>query len=328
MHTPHVNNFSLAKYKFILQATTKIILPPFAGSSLRTAFSEIFQKISCTKSNSRVCAHCESRNDCIYFQIFENSGEFGALQLNRFKTPPKPFIFEPPMNFKSQIYEKQQEFECNLLLIGRAIPEFARFVTAFRQMGEKGFGVRQGTFFLKEVIGQHLISNSSQRVYSEASGLTGETDLTFQLNDLLQTFQPPRSKLNCVRIEFLTPTRIKSSGAFGSPFNFKLFIQTLLTRISNIAYNYCDQTRALNFRRLVDLAQPVKVVTDHVPRRQEPRFQAQDDLEMFLGGYVGEITYAGDLAPFWPWLKVGEVIHVGKNSAFGLGQYQVYAVEK
>lgn len=327
MHTPHVNNFSLAKYQFILQATTKIVLPPFAGSSLRTAFSEIFQKNTCTQPNSSVCTHCENRNDCTYFQMFENSGEFGALQLNRFKTPPKPFIFEPPMNFKSQIYERKQEFGCNLLLIGRAIPEFPQFVTAFKQMGERGFGVRQGTFFLKEVIGQHLLSNSSQRVYSDATGLTGETDFTFQLNDLLQTYQLPHSKLNRVHIKFLTPTRIKSSGAFGSPFNFKVFVQTLLTRISNIAYNYCDQTRSLNFRHLVDLAQPVKVVTENVPRRQEPRFQAQDELEMFLGGYVGEITYAGDLAPFWPWLKVGEIIHVGKNSAFGLGQYLVSAVE-
>ncbi|MBN2088843.1 CRISPR system precrRNA processing endoribonuclease RAMP protein Cas6, partial [candidate division KSB1 bacterium] len=50
-------------------------------------------------------------------------------------------------------------------------------------------------------------------------------------------------------------------------------------------------------------------------------------LKMFLGGYLGKIVYQGDLSQFWPWLKVGELIHVGKNCAFGLGKFTVSGIE-
>jgi CRISPR/Cas system endoribonuclease Cas6 (RAMP superfamily) len=42
-----------------------------------------------------------------------------------------------------------------------------------------------------------------------------------------------------------------------------------------------------------------------------------------LSGFVGEVTYRGDLEPFIPLLLLGEYIHVGKNAAFGNGWYQL-----
>jgi CRISPR/Cas system endoribonuclease Cas6 (RAMP superfamily) len=46
---------------------------------------------------------------------------------------------------------------------------------------------------------------------------------------------------------------------------------------------------------------------------------------MALGGFVGRVTFEGDLTPWWPLLQVGEVLHVGKGTAFGLGKYRMEA---
>ena len=43
---------------------------------------------------------------------------------------------------------------------------------------------------------------------------------------------------------------------------------------------------------------------------------------MKMGGFVGEITFEGDIEPFMPILKAGEVLHVGKGTGFGLGKYK------
>jgi CRISPR/Cas system endoribonuclease Cas6 (RAMP superfamily) len=42
-----------------------------------------------------------------------------------------------------------------------------------------------------------------------------------------------------------------------------------------------------------------------------------------MGGLVGKVTYEGDLTDYLPLLALGELIHVGKGTVFGNGQYEI-----
>lgn len=44
---------------------------------------------------------------------------------------------------------------------------------------------------------------------------------------------------------------------------------------------------------------------------------------MKLGGFLGEVIFAGNFGLFWPYLSLGEYVHVGKGSSFGLGKYEI-----
>ena len=44
---------------------------------------------------------------------------------------------------------------------------------------------------------------------------------------------------------------------------------------------------------------------------------------MRMGGLVGSVTFEGKLAPFYPFLEAGEIIHAGKGTSFGLGRFRI-----
>ena len=44
---------------------------------------------------------------------------------------------------------------------------------------------------------------------------------------------------------------------------------------------------------------------------------------MKYGGFIGEVTFEGDLTPFVNMIKLGEHLHVGKYYTFGLGRYEI-----
>ncbi len=49
-----------------------------------------------------------------------------------------------------------------------------------------------------------------------------------------------------------------------------------------------------------------------------------------MGGVVGSVTYeaptANVLAPYWPLLRAGQWVHVGKGCVMGLGKYRISRV--
>ncbi len=53
------------------------------------------------------------------------------------------------------------------------------------------------------------------------------------------------------------------------------------------------------------------------------RYSARQETRLKMGGFVGRATFEGELGEFLPYLRLGELIHVGKGTSFGLGQYRI-----
>ncbi|MCI0515764.1 CRISPR system precrRNA processing endoribonuclease RAMP protein Cas6 [candidate division KSB1 bacterium] len=326
MVVPSIQNFSIAKYQITLITTSVLNLPPLASSTFRGAFSQNLKKITC-RTATPACNKCDARIDCAFYLLCENSGEFSSLQLDRFKNPPKPFIFEPPVNINPQNIEKGEKLHINLVLVGRAIQHFPLFIRVFKEMGMTGIGNGRGKFYIKEIWSENPVKNFRIQSYSNENGQSVNASSSFTLQEFLRMNMAPAKFIKKIQIDFLTPTRFKSSNTHISPLNFGTFLQTLLTRISNMAYSYCNQRQPLNFRDLVKLAKTIEILTEKHEWQDIRRFQMpENDIEIFQGGYIGRVIYQGDLTPFWPWLKVGETLHIGKNCAFGLGRYSIVEI--
>ena len=71
-------------------------------------------------------------------------------------------------------------------------------------------------------------------------------------------------------------------------------------------------------------AEKIKTVADSTRWVESSRYSRRREVTHDLSGFVGEVTFEGELGPFVPYLKLGEYLHVGKNAVFGNGWYDDY----
>jgi hypothetical protein len=91
-----------------------------------------------------------------------------------------------------------------------------------------------------------------------------------------------------------------------------------------LCYFHCGQPVSPdNLRELIAAAESVQAKDSTLRWRDWQRYSTRQKVQMKLGGLVGTVTYEGDLCPFLPFLRAGELTHVGKATSFGLGKYSL-----
>ena len=320
-------NFRVAKYRFELKALTKIRLPSYKGSTFRGAFGRMFRRICCS-TREEECGGCLVKATCPYAYIFETQQDVGGalasacdplnrgLKIKRYRNLPRPFVLEPPLDPKEKIEEGEQ-FSFGLVLIGRGMDFLPYFLVTFKELGSTGIGRGRGEFLLESVSALFRDGRQAQ-VYSCQDQMVHNHDCSFTLVD----FVDGKSAARCT-IEFLTPARLRSEGSLGSQVDFHSFFSRLLERLQALSIFHCGGPVEVDHLALKQLARSVRTESSSLYFQDWTRYSSRQKTRMQLGGYKGQITYSGDLAPFLPFLRMGQYVHVGKNTTFGLGQYRL-----
>ena len=79
----------------------------------------------------------------------------------------------------------------------------------------------------------------------------------------------------------------------------------------------------LDFKSLIEKSYEVKVKKSNLRWFDWERYSNRQETKMMMGGFKGPITFEGEFELFLPFLLLGEYIHVGKGTSFGLGKYQI-----
>jgi hypothetical protein len=127
-----------------------------------------------------------------------------------------------------------------------------------------------------------------------------------------------------ITLNFLTPTRLKRQKRWvweGPP--FEILVRSLLSRTSSLSYFHCGQRLEVDFRGLIDRAVEAQIVRNDTHWEDWQRFSGRQKQNIKMGGLMGKVTYQGDLQEYLPLLALGELIHVGKGTVFGNGQYEI-----
>ncbi len=315
----NAEHFTLLKVRFYLKAAETVVLNNFKGFTLRGGFGNIFKKIACIDF-SRECGECILRNKCVYAYIFETPFPENLIDKIPFQMayPPRPYIIEPP--FDSQIiFNSADEFYFDLVLIGKSIEYLPYFIFAFEELGKRGIGRGKGKYRLLKVEGM-----DGQVIYQEGGLQDKFIFLTFQ--DILNRYRHCENPSNAdcqITIRFVTPARFVLKDELKREVNFKEFITNLLRRISLLSIFHSNKELVFDYLGLLDDAQMIEVKNEEWDWCDLARYSRRQGRRIATGGLLGEVTFFGNLLIFLPFIELGEYIHIGKQTSFGLGKYEI-----
>ena len=216
------------------------------------------------------------------------------------------------------VYAPGQELSFNLVLVGRANDYLPYFVYAFEELGKMGIGKGRGRYRLT------AISDLDGSVY-DCRTRTLRPGETVALPVLADNGETGKDGEREVSITFLTPARIVYGRRLVSDLEFKVLVTSLLRRLLLLGHFHCNQNGGgWDHKAMIGRAEKVEKVQDSLSWRDWERYSGRQKTRMKMGGLVGTVTYRGEIEPFLSLLRAGEVLHVGKGTAFGLGKYRLH----
>jgi hypothetical protein len=302
----------VARYRLEFTVETPLHLSAYAGSTLRGAFGRALRTASCM-TKQKTCDGCPLLATCPYAIVFETrppTAKEHALQ--KFSQVPHPYVIEPPQ-WGERNYAPGETLDFHLVLAGRAFDQLALIVWAFFKAFQRGVGRGDGTARLLRIV--HEGAKGETVVLDEPQGCIAEHDIAVP---------PAPTSGESVTLRFTTPLRLQTEGrrATAAEYTARRLLMALVRRIALMSEFHGHGPLAFDFAQLASHAETLQSVKN-LRWRDWQRYSNRQQQKMALGGVIGSWTLDGDLAPFMPFLHLGQWLHVGKEAAFGLGGYHL-----
>jgi hypothetical protein len=313
-----------ARYRFHWRVTTPLQLPPYASSTLRGVFGHALRHLACL-TRAASCKGCALLANCPYPRLFEPQR---VPQLQHHKTPGMPasapalapYAIETPFTATGAVqYSRHgpgEQYSFDMVLMNpAAINQLPLIIAAWQRAFALGVGPQRGRAEL--VLVEHLAAAESNPVCSATRSQIQCHDTTVAV--------PPFLQAENVKLQLLTPLRIEQQGKLikAQDMTAGIFLRHLIRRVSF----HASEQQAEAFR-LADIHQ-FNALADQVHEGERclhwhdwERYSSRQDQKMKLGGLIGHWQLLDVPPALLTFIYLGQWLHVGKECAFGLGQYR------
>jgi len=290
-----MSNLNISRYRIKFQANQHIHLPAYAGSALRGAFGHALKHIAClTASLNRGQCKCQPVASCLYRRIFDPAKQNLTLQ-DRLQDVAPPFVIEAH-SLPTEILDGQ-EAHFYMTLLG----DFVHSQQIMIQLAwQRALAVGLGHY--------------------QNQGEAQSQLLSFEFCDRPQLNWQTQSEL---KLQFLSHARIQHHGEILTVHNFDPMIlcRSVVRRYLTLSEVYSEQDLSTDLVK--SLYADVKNVQGeyHVDQMKWSRWSNRQKQRMQMDGLLGEIKLNHVSEQLAEILYLGQWLHVGKGSVFGLGQY-------
>jgi len=335
-----IRGLQLAKFTLKLRIIEKIILPEYKGSTFRGVLGWQLRKILCCNPESSDCTACLLSLKCLYNYLFSPPLPPDTQFYTIPPVIPEPIVLEPPLT-PQRTFSAGDTMEVGLALIGKGIEYLPYLIYVFTEIGKSGIGTglysmggkrRGGRFELADVCDMegHKIYSSEENVLRDGYRIYGWEGAQSEFSHC-----PPRN----LTLEFLTPTRIKkdkdTNDLLSQLSDFGQIITSLYWRLLLLSYFHCnpwalDDDRflcltdeATDMRRKLIKTNNVQLVDNHTNWKHYSRWSNRHHKKMPFGGFTDRAAFSGNLTSYLPLLALGQYTHLGKQTLFGMGKYEI-----
>lgn len=300
------------KYNFHNILLDDALLPAYKGSTFRGAFGSALKRVVCAV-REKECGACLLASRCLYAKLFEFPGQDRTVKATRLAIPPPPYVIAPPLSSETQV-RAGASFDFSLLLFGECNDYFPYFVYAFETMGEAGIGKalkgRRGRFSVTDV------TCDGMSIYdAEQRRLTSISPSSLPLEPILDECEGE------LTVTLVTPLRLKFANHYQADLPFHLLVRAMLRRVSSLMECHGPGEPPLDYRGMVARAAAVETVNSSLRWCDWQRYSGRQEQTMLMGGMTGEVTFRGRLGEYLSLLEFCREVHLGKQTTFGLGQF-------
>lgn len=280
------------------------------GNILRGAFGSIFKRIACVPQCVDAGA-CDLREQCAYARIFEpSSAGSGASGLADW---PRPFVFRAA-HLDGSTIAPDQAFHFDLNVFDLRSPAAAYFALAFSELAREGLGPRRGRAELRSVWQLDRSGEPRLQIYDGSMFTTKDAGSPLSL-----PLTPRGDTARAVRVEFITPTELKSGGELAARPDFGVLFARVRDRVGALRALYGEGPLEIDFKAMGQRAASIFMRRCELREVQASRRSARTGQTHSLGGFVGSAEYEGDLTEFVPFLEAAQWTGVGRQTVWGKG---------
>jgi len=289
------------------RATAPIPLSRYSGSLWRSGFGANLRELACV-TGAPSCDACPVRHNCAYGVVFDTLQPTAARGLNaRHREQPHPYVLSPAG-------EDETAAVVDFIVLGPALTHLPLLLRALKH--QQPTRKREGEWQL------HAMAQRATAP-DQADTPIWESGLPWPTPTAQRPTAPPVPQ--AVRVKLLHPLRLRVQGEYLSAqqFTFAAFLTALLRRMEMLRGLTADSTPAFDFPGLVKAAQTLPASHVQLQWQDWARYSARQRQTIPMGGLIGSFELQGDLTAFWPYLWIGQWLHVGKGAVMGLGRYQL-----
>ena len=293
------------KLQFILTFQEDTILPEHKVSALRGGMGEMLLRQNCV--SDRNCDECIFEPDCLVRKTM----------YTQMKEKPAFMQSKDSVGYLIECEDYRTDINAGdtvnfyLTLFGRNIAYFNPYLQAFHQLGMCGIGKYKSTYVITDIrnmYGECILDGGIQMeyyTYEHVSDYVRRRKRQLQRKGLQNT------------LVFHTPLTLKFQQEYLQEFSSEGVLKGILRRIMMLDY-FCDK----------EIGYPQydyfpEIIDQRVRKKRVRRYSSTHDSQIYLTGIEGYMTLDQIPEEYLDYILAGELLHVGKNSSFGFGRYEL-----